>query len=58
MNRKQKKARLKKLNLLRKENLLKKRVRILLGLSHLFVFKKIMIRDAPQSVKERIFYNF
>ena len=58
MNRKQRKARLKKLNLLRKENLLKKRVKILLGLSHLFIFKKIMIRDAPQSVKEQVFYNF
>ena len=58
MNRKQKKARLKKLNLLRKENLLKKSVRILLGLSHLFVFKKIMIKNAPQSVKEQVFYNF
>ena len=58
MNRKKRKARLKKLNLLRKENLLKKRVKILLGLSHLFIFKKIMIRDAPQSVKEQVFYNF
>ena len=53
MNRKQKRARLKKLNLLRKENLLKKRVRILLGLSHLFIIKKI--RSAPQSVTEQVF---